>query len=192
MPKFQPFERNFNQNNKHQALPVFKKFDKITDKPKVIIADTIKGKGVSFMEGPAALKDGKGLYQWHSGAPDDDTFEAGYHEVLTGINNRLAALNLDPVGTQLMETREKHRVRLKDTAEKVVNAYGEALVEIGAVRKDLIVLDGGPNGVRLWREKSAGLPLGSSCFGEIHYSPSRDYWSLKEGRFIELRPTEKP
>lgn len=120
---------------------VFKKLAKITDKPKVIVADTIKGKGVSFMEGPASLKDGNGLYQWHSGAPDDDTFEAGYHEVLNGINNRLAALDLNPVGTQLMETREEHRVRLKDTAEKVVNAFGEALVQIGAERKDLIVLD---------------------------------------------------
>jgi len=120
---------------------VFKKLSKIEDKPKVIIADTIKGRGVSFMEGPASLKDGNGLYQWHSGAPDDDTFEAGYTEVLSGINDRLAALDLGPVDTQLMETREKHRVRLKDTAEKVVNAFGEALVEIGAERKDLIVLD---------------------------------------------------
>jgi len=120
---------------------VFNGLEKITDKPKVIIADTIKGKGISFMEGPASLKEGGGLYQWHSGAPDDDTFEAGYNEIVSGINARLAALNLAPLGTQLIETREKHRVHLKDTAEKVVTAYGEALVEIGAERKDLIVLD---------------------------------------------------
>jgi transketolase len=120
---------------------VFTGLAQITDKPKIIIADTIKGKGVSFMEGPTALKNGNGLYRWHSGAPDDDAFEAGYNEILDGINNRLAALDLSPVDTQLMETREKHRVRLKDTAEKVVNAFGEALVEIGAERKDLIVLD---------------------------------------------------
>jgi transketolase len=120
---------------------VFTGLAQITDKPKIIIADTIKGKGVSFMEGPTALEDGNGLYRWHSGAPDDDAFEAGYNEILDGINNRLAAFDLSPVDTQLMETREKHRVRLKDTAEKVVNAFGEALVEIGAERKNLIVLD---------------------------------------------------
>src|SRR5690242_8292440 len=34
----------------------FRALDGITDRPKVIIADTVKGKGVSFMEGPAALK----------------------------------------------------------------------------------------------------------------------------------------
>ena len=43
---------------------VFKKFKQINDKPKVLIADTIKGKGISFMEGPAALKQGQGLYPW--------------------------------------------------------------------------------------------------------------------------------
>ena len=40
----------------------------ITDRPKVIIADTVKGKGVSFMEGPAALAADE-LYLFHSGAP---------------------------------------------------------------------------------------------------------------------------
>jgi transketolase len=43
--------------------------------------------------------------------------------------------------TELIETRETNRVRLKDTAEKVVNAYGEALVELGGNRRDMVVLD---------------------------------------------------
>jgi transketolase len=120
---------------------VFKESKNITDKPKVIIADTIKGRGVSFMEGPAALEDGAGLYKWHAGAPDDDTFEAGYNELVEKINQRLETLGLDSVSTQLLETREKNRVKLKDTAEKVVSAYGEALVEIGAEHRDVVVLD---------------------------------------------------
>ena len=49
-----------------QALErTFRSLDAITDRPKVIIADTVKGKGVSFMEGPA-LKAGD-LYAYHSG-----------------------------------------------------------------------------------------------------------------------------
>ena len=44
----------------------------IKDKPQIIIADTIKGRGISFMEHPFALKEGKGLYPWHSGAPDEE------------------------------------------------------------------------------------------------------------------------
>jgi len=117
------------------------RLSQVTDKPKVLIADTIKGKGISFMEGPTALKDGKGLYGWHAGAPDDDAFEAGYREIIERTNNRLKDAGLAPLMTELMETREKHRVRLKDTAEKVVTAYGEALTELGATRKDLVVLD---------------------------------------------------
>jgi len=116
-------------------------FRRITDKPKVLIADTIKGRGVSFMEGAAALRDGQGLYRWHAGAPDDDSFEAGYRELLERINGRLGAMAFAPLTTELLDAREKHRTRLKDTAEKVVNSFGEALVEVGARRKDLVVLD---------------------------------------------------
>ena len=112
-------------------LHVFAKFKGITDKPKVLIADTIKGKGVSFMEGPTELPNEKFLYKWHAGAPDDDSFEAGYRELVQSINNRFQNLGLEALSSEVMETREKHRVRLKDTAEKVVTAYGEALVKIG-------------------------------------------------------------
>ena len=34
---------------------VFAKFKRITDKPKVLIADTVKGKGISFMESPHGI-----------------------------------------------------------------------------------------------------------------------------------------
>ncbi|MGA2661892.1 MAG: transketolase [Verrucomicrobiota bacterium] len=40
--------------------------------PKVIIADTVKGKGVSFMEG---------LVSWHSGAPNPQQTAAALHEL---------------------------------------------------------------------------------------------------------------
>jgi len=116
-------------------------FRLITDRPKVLIADTLKGRGISFMEGPTALKDGQGLYRWHAGAPDDDSFEAGYGELLERVNGRLVDMGLARLTTEVLETREKHRTRLKDTAQKVVNAFGEALVEVGARRKDIVVLD---------------------------------------------------
>jgi transketolase len=124
-----------------QLEKVFEKFNHIKDKPKALIADTVKGKGVSFMEGPVALKDGAGLYKWHAGAPDDDAFEAGYSEIVQRINGQLQDLGLESLHTELLETRDKHRVRLKDSAEKVVNAFGEALVDLGTKRKDIVVLD---------------------------------------------------
>ena len=43
-----------------------------SDKPVVIIANTIKGKGVSFMENTAA---------WHGKAPNDEQFEKALAEL---------------------------------------------------------------------------------------------------------------
>jgi transketolase len=114
---------------------------RITDRPKVLIADTVKGKGVSFMEGPASLSVGGGLYAWHSGAPVDDAFEAGYAEITEGLAARFRESGLDALRTEVIETRRKYRQARKDTAEKVVSAYGQALVELGGRREDIIVLD---------------------------------------------------
>ena len=142
--KFQIFGWHVERCDGHdfsQLEEVFQSLNRITQKPKVLIADTIKGKGVSFMEGPIALKDGGGLYKWHAGAPDDDSFEEGYKEIAERIHGKLKDLGLESLQTELLETRGKHRIRLKDTAEKVVNAFGEALVELGAKRKDIVVLD---------------------------------------------------
>ena len=124
-----------------QLAKALGKLAQVEDKPKVLIADTIKGKGVSFMEGPTSLKAGDGLYAWHSGAPDDASFAAGYEEILERINSRLRGFDLAPVTTEEIETRESARVRLKDTAERVVGAYEAALAEIGAARTDVVVLD---------------------------------------------------
>ena len=41
----------------------FRALDRVADQPKIVIADTVKGKGVSFMEGPA-MKAGE-LYAYH-------------------------------------------------------------------------------------------------------------------------------
>ena len=142
--KFQTFGWHAERCDGHdfaQLEQVLDKFKRIEGKPKALIADTVKGKGVSFMEGPTALRDGKGLYKWHAGAPDDDSFIAGYAEILERINGQLRDLGLESLHTELLETKEKHRIKLKDTAEKVVNVFGEALVELGAKRQNIVVLD---------------------------------------------------
>ena len=142
--KFEMFGWHVERCNGHDfgALEeVFTKFKQVTDKPKILIADTVKGKGISFMEGPTEWPDEQFLYQWHAGAPDDESFQAGYRELINGINNRLQNAALEALSTEVIVTHEKHRVKLKDTSEKVVNAYGEALVEIGSEREDLVVLD---------------------------------------------------
>jgi len=120
---------------------VFGEFRQLSDKPKVLLADTIKGKGVSFMEGPAALKAGQGLYPWHSGAPDDESFAAGYAEIIARIDEQFDTFGLGRLNSEVIECRRKNQARLKDTAEKVVTAYGQALLDLGRDREDIVVMD---------------------------------------------------
>ncbi|MBW2581377.1 MAG: 1-deoxy-D-xylulose-5-phosphate synthase, partial [Deltaproteobacteria bacterium] len=123
-----------------QLEKVFEKFKHIEDKPKVLIADTVKGKGVSFMEGPTALRDGKGLYKWHAGAPDDDSFQAGYKELLERIDARLNEFGFSPLTTELLEKRDKHRACGLRPFE---NAFPERFVENGIAEQDMVSMAGG-------------------------------------------------
>jgi len=122
-----------------QLESVFVEFRAITDKPKILIADTIKGRGVSFMEHPAALKAGRGLYRWHSGAPDDQSFTEAYQEVITRINHRLAGLGLSSLVLEEVPPEDKGASSI--SREYVADAFGQALVDLAAEREDLVVLD---------------------------------------------------
>jgi transketolase len=133
----------------------FVSFREIGDRPQALVARTIKGKGVSFMEHPAALREGGGTYRWHAGAPDDESFERAFAELSNRISERLMAvglgtLELEPVedvDAQASGTLEgepesgagARRPRVTD--EYVVDAYGDELVLLGAERDDLVVLD---------------------------------------------------
>lgn len=139
----------------------FKELRDVTDKPKFIIADTIKGKGVSFMEHPQALETGKGLYPWHAGAPDDESFLKAWQEIIGRINDTLTR-----IGQPALVTRDVDEIRntlsasvplnalgepiseaapvkssLKKNAEYVVEAFGKALLKEGAQNPNMVVLD---------------------------------------------------
>ena len=70
---------NFEKLNK-----VFNKFSTIKNKPKLLIADTIKGKGISFMEHTKIMKKQK-IYRWHAGAPNDEDFSRAQEELIKKI-----------------------------------------------------------------------------------------------------------
>lgn len=56
-----------------QLMAAFDKFETVKDKPYCIIAHTVKGKGVSFMEGNKA---------WHGKAPNDDQLKEALAELV--------------------------------------------------------------------------------------------------------------
>ena len=108
------------------------------------------------MEHPRALADGGGTYRWHAGAPPDEAFARAVAELEARLAERCAALGVEPPALEPVEPeaparRARGRARVgrrrareadrRDTAEYVVEAYGEALLELGAERGDLVVLD---------------------------------------------------
>src|SRR5688572_27616521 len=66
----------------------FRALDEVENLPKIVIADTVKGKGVSFMEGPA-MAAGE-LYGYHSGAPGEQQYMDGLAELLVTANRLFA------------------------------------------------------------------------------------------------------
>ena len=139
----------------------FRELKTITDKPKFIIADTIKGKGVSFMEHPAALKNSHGLYPWHAGAPDDESFVMAFNEITGRIDDYLNVTGYSPIiKTDIQSLKNSGNAPgiynalgepvstaapmnnlLKKNSEYVVEAFGKSLLKEGLRRQDLIVLD---------------------------------------------------
>ena len=123
-----------------QLESVFAEFSNIADKPKILIADTIKGRGVSFMEHPAALAANRGLYRWHAGAPDDESFVAAFTEITNRINRRLKEFHLDSLAFEHIPAAEHAGSGV--SREYVADAYGQALVELAETHQDIVVLDG--------------------------------------------------
>jgi transketolase len=118
----------------------------VSDRPQAIVARTIKGHGVSFMEHPEALREGGGTYRWHAGAPDDESFERARDELL----GRIGPVELEPVPpleeelpapALEAEPESGAGTRVTVAREYVVDAYGAALVELAGRVPELVVLD---------------------------------------------------
>jgi transketolase len=115
---------------------VFRGFDAVPDRPKVLIADTVKGRGVSFMEGPA-MKPGE-LYGYHSGAPNEKNYEAGMAELMATASARFADLGLGEVA---IEKRIRNPRREPRQTDNLIAGYEKALVALGERRPEAFVLD---------------------------------------------------
>ena len=109
-------------------------------KPRILIADTIKGRGVSFMEGPTTPQTGEYFYRWHAGAPDNDSFTRASDELIGRIRQVYARFGFGEPAIVDIGTLDPPAPA--PAKEFIADAFGEALIEIGARRKDIVVLDG--------------------------------------------------
>ena len=106
------------------------------DRPKVVIADTVKGKGVTFMEGPAMAAGT--LYGFHSGAPGEQHYASALGELLQAANAVFGELGLGAVRT---ETRTRNPRREPRQTENLIAAYEQAIVRNAQRDQTLVALD---------------------------------------------------
>jgi len=109
------------------------------ERPKLIVADTIKGRGVSFMEPHDVPQADTSLYGFHSGAPGVDAYVRGIDELLARLNGRLRDLGADEVR---LEKRDAPRRTAPHHPQRLVQAYSEALLAEAERQPRLIALDG--------------------------------------------------
>jgi transketolase len=136
--KFRAFGWEVRRGDGHDPAvirDVLAAFAAVADRPKVFIADTVKGRGVSFMEGIAC---GDQTYQFHAGAPSLENYLAATSELLTRVNERLQALGERAV---TLETGPLPVRVTPKKPEKIVLAYGDELLAMARTRPEIVVLD---------------------------------------------------
>jgi transketolase len=119
-----------------------------TDRPTLVIADTVKGRGVSFMEHPVDLARIGGFYRWHAGAPTDEAFVAARTEIRGRVLAFCERVGIAPPELPVPAEMPAPDVEADVEAEEpsgvnVGAAFGHALERLGKQRDDVVVLDAG-------------------------------------------------
>ncbi len=106
-------------------------------RPRLLLADTVKGKGVSFMEGGAVGPDG--LYRFHSGAPARDRYEAAVEELGDRVGAILGAAGLSPL---ILEEVPAPVRSVPAEPQRLIAAYADELLAQARKHREIVVLDG--------------------------------------------------
>jgi transketolase len=106
-------------------------------KPLAIIADTIKGKGVSFMEHITMAPDQE-YYKYHSGAPSPEDYLIAKEEIKRSIDSLSGKLGLD-LPKPFDVTFEP--LRISANTERMIPAYSEAILEQARKNPRIVALD---------------------------------------------------
>jgi transketolase len=124
-------------NDVGAVAAAFRRLGAIPDRPKVLIADTVKGKGVSFME-PPGMDPTDRMYRFHSGAPSPEVYDKAVEELLATAGARLREAG----GGELRVEREpRPETPAPGRVHRLVTAYSRALVHQADRNPQLVVLD---------------------------------------------------
>jgi transketolase len=110
----------------------------VQDRPKILIADTVKGRGVALMEHTSLPADSR-LYRFHSGAPDARTYALAAEELVATANRLLVEGGAAELSLERLPYPDRAG---PNGAQRLVAAYGQALVEQAQRNPRLVALDG--------------------------------------------------
>jgi len=102
------------------------------ERPTVVVAKTVKGKGVSFLED----KEG-----WHGKALDPEQAKQALAELGAVPSRAFPTIKPDPWTPRPMARPKKPDLATYTAPLATRKAYGEALAALGAARADVVVLD---------------------------------------------------
>lgn len=108
-----------------------------TAKPSVIIANTVKGKGVGFMEGVSIDSDVE-RFKFHSGAPQADDYTRAAQELIDSIKSRVARLSVGEVEFELID---RPAGPPPGETVRLFPAYTDALLDQAARNEKIVALD---------------------------------------------------
>ena len=109
----------------------------VKDKPKVIIADTIKGKGVTFME-HTSIDSNIDLYKYHSGAPNEEEYFKAVQELIDTTNSLLNSAGQHDIEleTVIIPSKVFHK-----NLQHLIKAYSEELIKQARNNSKIVALD---------------------------------------------------
>ena len=127
-----------NGNDVNEFSKAFETLEK-SNKPGILIADTIKGFGVSFMHGDK-LEEGE-FYQFHSGSISQDVFDSSISELSKRISNLTEKHNLDfKIELSNYETPE---ISLSSNKKQsLLASYSKSIVSLAEQNEKIVALDG--------------------------------------------------
>jgi len=138
--KFRAFGWHVERTDGHDLRAVagaFERLRTVADRPKVLIADTVKGKGVSFME-PAGMDPVERLYRFHSGAPSPEAYAKALAELVSTARDRLREAGGDELQ---LERKPRPEPPNPGRVQRLITAYSRALVRQAERNPRLVVLD---------------------------------------------------
>nr|WP_246801760.1 transketolase C-terminal domain-containing protein [Rhizobium leguminosarum] len=107
-------------------------------RPKVIVADTVKGKGVSFME-HTSLDSDVAMYRFHSGAPDASNYRAAAQEIMDRLQGNSTSAGIAELEFETLERPAS--AAPPERAQRLVAAYSRALIAQAEKHPNLVALD---------------------------------------------------